>query len=300
MPYDPSTSRTDPGICLRLSPDFNIGTNRATVQQCYDQILEDLQTALDLLPSTSSYKTQPSKWAANALFARIYLAMRNYSKAFSYADACLLQNGVLTDYNTLNLSSFNISNTLLDEDIFHTSLVGYYLLGRTRAIIDSTLYNSYNQNDLRKTLFFFPTNGSFRFRGSYDYNNNKFSGLATDEIYLIRAECNARAGNVVAAMNDLNTLLIKRWSNNGSWVPFTATDADDALRKILIERRKELIFRGLRWTDLRRFNKEDAFKKTLTRIINGITYTLTPNNIKYAVPIPPTEVQLSGISQNPR
>jgi hypothetical protein len=173
------------------------------------------------LPATATYKTQPSKWAVKALFARIYLALRNYSKAYFYANACLSQSGILTDYNTLGLASFNISNTFLEEEIFHTSMNTYSLATRTRAFIDSNLYNSYDANDLRKTLFFFmSTTGLPQFRGSYDYVGNKFSGLATDEIYLIRAECNARNGNTVAAMDDLNTLLIKRWKNNGSWGPF--------------------------------------------------------------------------------
>jgi starch-binding outer membrane protein, SusD/RagB family len=301
MPYDSLTANTDLGICIRLSTDFNSASARATVQQSYDQILLDLQTALDLLPATPTVKTQPSKWAANALFARIYLALRNYSKASLYANACLSQSSTLTDYNTLGLSTFNISNTFLEEEIFHTSMNTYSLATRTRAFIDSNLYNSYDPNDLRKTLFFIMSStGLPQFRGSYDYVGNKFSGLATDEIYLIRAECNARNGNTAAAMDDLNTLMIKRWKNNGSWVPFAATDANDALKKVLSERRKELILRGLRWTDLRRLNKEAAFKKTLTRIINGTTYTLPPNDIKYAVPIPLSEIQLSGIPQNPR
>src|SRR5215831_17550387 len=183
LPYDSLTADNDLGVCLRLSTDFNIRFGRASVQQCYAQILEDLQTALELLPATSAYKTQPSKWAANALLARIYLGMRKYSKAFLHADACLIQNNVLTDYNSLNLATFNISNSFLEEDIFHTSMIGYTILTRNRAIIDSNLYNSYNQNDLRKTLFFFPLNGTFRFRGSYEYISSKFTGLATDEIY---------------------------------------------------------------------------------------------------------------------
>ena len=301
MPYDSLTANSEPGICLRLNSDFNNSSTRATLKQCYDQILQDLHLALDLLPSTPTYKTQPSQWAANALFARIYLAMRNYSKAYLYANACLSQSGVLTDYNNLNLTTFNISNMFLEEEIFHTSMNTYSLATRTRAIIDSNLYNSYDQNDLRKMLFFFTSSsGMPLFRGSYDYAGNKFSGLATDEIYLIRAECNARNGNAVSAMDDLNTLLIKRWKNNGTWTPYTAIGANDALAKVLTERRKELLLRGLRWTDLKRLNKEDAFKKTLTRIINGVTYTLAPNDIKYAVPIPLSEIQLNGIQQNPR
>jgi len=301
MPYDSATANSDPGICLRLATDFQNKSTRATVQQCYDQILQDLQMALNLLPSTATYKTQPSKWAANALFARIYLAIRNYSKAYLYANACLSQSGILTDYNTLGLSTFNISNSFLEEEIFHTSMNTYSLATRTRAFIDSSLYNSYDPNDLRKTLYFFMSSTSMpQFRGSYDYAGNKFSGIATDEIYLIRAECNARNGNTIGAMDDLNTLLIKRWKNNGTWIPFAATDANDALKKILSERRKELVLRGLRWSDLRRLNKETAFKKTLTRIINGTTHTLAPNDIKYAVPIPLSEIQLNGIPQNPR
>jgi hypothetical protein len=303
MPYDSATANTDPGICLRLTADFNIPSTRATVQQCYNQILEDLQIALDLLPATATYKTQPSKWATNALFARIYLAMRNYAKAFTYSQACLSQNSILTDYNTLSPSSTNISTTFLDEDIFHSTMVNWSINTRNNAIIDSTLYNSYSANDLRKMRFFFLTNNKPYFKGSYDYKSTKFSGLATDEIYLIRAECNARLGNTTAAMTDLNNLLRTRWlkiSGTSTYVDQFAADPNDALMKILVERRKELIFRGLRWTDLRRFNKEPALKKTLTRIIKGVTYTLLPNDVKYAVPIPPTEIQLSGIPQNPR
>jgi hypothetical protein len=68
----------------------------------------------------------------------------------------------------------------------------------------------------------------------------------------------------------------------------------------LLERRKELCFRGLRWQDLRRLNKEPEYAKTLTRKIDGITYTLPPNDPKYVFPIPPNVIALSGMQQNPR
>ena len=74
----------------------------------------------------------------------------------------------------------------------------------------------------------------------------------------------AGQSTLAAAMNDLNTLLQARWAA-GSFTALTATDGQDALRQILMERRKELLFRGLRWTDLRRLNKDPGTAVTLYR-----------------------------------
>jgi hypothetical protein len=118
-------------------------------------------------------------------------------------------------------------------------------------------------------------------------------------LYLIRAECYARAGNISSAMSDLNTLLKTRWVS-GTYTDMTATTADEALGKVLIERRKELLMRGQRWTDLRRLNKDSRFAVTLQRVINGTTYTLPPNDLRYTLLIPYNVIQISGIQQNPR
>jgi hypothetical protein len=72
-----------------------------------------------------------------------------------------------------------------------------------------------------------------------------------------------------------------------------------ALDTVLAERRKELAFRGIRWSDLRRLNQED-WNITLTRNLNGTPYTLPPNSKLYTLPIPPDVIQESGIAQNPR
>jgi len=101
-------------------------------------------------------------------------------------------------------------------------------------------------------------------------------------------------------MRDLNTLLQNRW-RAGVFTPVTATDADDALGKILAERRKELLFRGLRWTDLRRLNKEPRRALTLTRTVNGQVYTLLPNDVRYVYAIPSNVLSFNpDMPQNPR
>ena len=127
-----------------------------------------------------------------------------------------------------------------------------------------------------------------------------FAGIATNEVYLIRAESLARLGQKDAAMQVLNALLVKRW-RTGTYVPLVAVDAEDALKKILVERRKEVPFHAnLVWEDLRRLNKDSRFARTLTRVIAGVTYTLAPNDKRYTLPIPDLEIQLTGIPQNER
>jgi hypothetical protein len=304
-PYIESSASTDLGIPIRLTANVNDISIRSTVQQTYDQILSDLHSAETLLannqtPSSQLTKTRATVAAVFAMYARTYLAMSNYTKALSYSDSCLSLYNSLMDFTILSTSSPNpITNNPFNPEVifFATSINGG--LGGI-AIIDSMLYQSYTANDLRRVIFFTTTTGNPTYKGSYSASNGAlFAGLATDEIYLIRAECNARAGNTVLAMNDLNTLLRKRWAT-GTFVDYTAANAASALNQILVERRKELIFRTIRWTDLRRLNLDPQFAVTLSRNLNGQIYTFPPNDQKYVFAIPDAEIQLSGIQQNPR
>ena len=291
----------EPGIPLRLNADPNAKSVRAGLQETYVQILSDLHTAAGYLPVVPLYKLRPSKPATYALLSRVYLVMQDYSHALLYADSCLKLYDSLLDYNTLNATASYPIPGLNKEVLFQASLVND--LFSNKVIVDTNLYKSYNVNDLRLKMFFKTnTNGGMQFVGTYTGGTastfNFFAGLATDEVYLTRAECFARAGNITAAMNDLNALMIKRFKT-GTFVPFTAANTSEALNLILQERRKETPFRGLRWLDLRRLNSEGA-NIVLTRNINNEMYTLQPNSPRYVLPIPPDIIGFTGISQNER
>lgn len=306
-PYNANTAGADLGIPLRLESDITIPASRSTVQQTYDQIVGDFLLAKDLLPAKGLFKSRASKYAVFALLARLYLNIEDYPKAFENANACLQIDNTLMDFNSLSTTATFIGDYKVNpEVIFHETGLNYSFIN-TRCLIDNDLYNSYVANDLRKSIFFRVSGTNISFKGNYNSKASSilpdeiFLGPATDEMYLIRSECNARAGKVAEAMKDLNDLLKTRWkkvAGISTYIDQTATNADDALVKILGERRKELILRGQRWADLRRLNRDERFKITLKRTIGGNTYTLEPNSYKYTFPIPDDVIQQSGMPQN--
>jgi starch-binding outer membrane protein, SusD/RagB family len=297
-PYSLDSSSHDWGIALRLTSDFNIPSKRATVKQSFEQLISDAKQAAALLDTTSLVKTRPCKTAAYALLARTYLYMSEYASALLYADSALALQPALLDYKTLNASAARPIPVFNAEVIFH-STYGTTNLLNVYAKVDTNLYRSYQQPDLRRTVFFSTApDGTRAFKGSYDGSARLFNGLATDELYLIRAECYARAGNTAEAMNNLNTLMSKRWS--GAFTPFMASDPNQALQLILAERRKELLFRNIRWSDLKRLNKEPQFEVTIKRKIGTKEYFLAPNDLRYQLPLPVAVIQQTGMPQNPR
>jgi hypothetical protein len=297
--YALSTASTDLGLPLRTSSDINLSVSRSSVQQTYDQIINDLLTAASLLPNSPLYPTRPSRPAVFGLLARTYLAQENYAKAALYADSCLQIQSSLLDFNTLTKTSTNPIPRFNKEVIFQYTLVSEGAFRTNVLIVDPGLYQSFAANDLRTAIYFTTVPGGVSFKGSYNGTLLFFGGLATDEMYLIRAECYARAGNTLAAMGDLNTLLQARWKT-GTYVNMVAATPDIALAMVLNERRKELCFRGLRWTDLQRLNKDPGFQIVISRTVSGQAYTLPPNSLKYVFPLDGIEIQLGGLLQNPR
>lgn len=297
-PYNISTAEADLGIPLRLKADINEPTVRAGLKAGYDQVISDLTNAKDLLRPLPSVKTEPSKASATALLARIYLTMQDYDKALISANESLQVYNSLIDFNTLNAAATNPFVTFNDETTFYSEQTLFSIINNSG--INPIVFNSYHANDLRSSVFYKRNaNGTYSFKGSYTGNILLFSGTSTNELYLIRAECNARAGNINDAVTDLNTLLIKRYKS-GTYIPLQSLPRDPMVNLVLQERRKELVFRSLRWQDLRRLNLDPRYAITLSRLVNNQTYVLAPNDKRYIFPIPNYIISSTGIQQNPR
>jgi tetratricopeptide (TPR) repeat protein len=299
--YSPQTFN-DPGIPLRKVTNPDTPSVRATVKETYDCITTDLIAATQLLPHDPDpfHKNRPSKPTVFALLARTYLFMGDYQQANLYADSCLQLYPVLNDYNNFD-TTINPFILIKDEILYETNILSTAdVLYKDKYYADSTLYSMYDDSDHRKDLYFTINGGGIpAFRYSKTGTQFRFSGIGVDEVYLTRAECYARTGQIRPAMDALTTLLRKRYVN-GIYNPPPVTSASAALELILKERRKELPAQGLRWMDIRRLNRETP-SITLKRVAEGKEYFLPAGDKKFILPIPPGVITGNpGMPQNPR
>lgn len=304
-PYDEPAASNDLGLPIRLDYDVSMPVARSSLKETYSQILRDLREAEILLPLEPGHQFRPGKAAAKALLARVSLHMEDYHTALAYADGALQFSHSLLDFNTLDT---NARQLFADrpygngnpEVIFFAHDNNVSLVSDSRLNVDSVLYGLYEANDLRKPAYFFHTpDGRTSFKGSYRGAGTYFTGLAVDELYLIRAECLARLGQLDSSADAINELLKHRYAK-GKNQPVAFQDQSTALDIVMREKRKELFLRGTRWDDLRRWNKHSETATTLYRVVAGKRYELRPDDPRWVWPLPDNEVELSGLRQNTR
>ena len=295
--YSKETANTTLGIPCPISPDVNQTFKRLSLQETYNLIFSDLHISLELLPAIASFTTQPSKASSYALLSRLYLITGEYDKALRMADEALFINSSLLDYNEINTEldrPFPLPMINPNPEILYYTIGPTTFTSNVSTFVDSSLFKLYDAGDLRKKLFF---NSSLNYKGSYTGGVTPFLGLATDEIYLIKAECHARLNEIENSLGAINQFASKRYSSK-EFVEISETDPQELLKYILLERRRELIGRGITWMDLRRLNKETVHARSLKRIVDGKTFTLNPGDKRYIMKIPTDEIAASGIEQN--
>lgn len=298
--YDKQTASTDLGIPLRLSDDFNIKSERASVESCYNQILKDLELAVQLLPDFQDNSHAPSKSAAFILMSWVHLIMQDFENASGYAEKSLGINAHLLDYTYYNAAENYPFETGNDEVVFTVASGNLGLLGYWNAKMDTSLFQFYSDNDLRKSLFFGKnSDGSAFFKGSYTGGNGLFMGLTTVDAYLNNAESLVRMNQVHNGLSYLEKLMKMRYPE-GEMPELPYESAQRALELILEERRKEFVMRDSRWIDIKRLNKFAQNNIILNRALGELKVELRPNDNRYALPLPQEIIELTGMPQNPR
>ena len=308
--YDVRTAESDPGVPLILDEDISKkNLVRASVKDVYAQIQSDLQTALPNLPMQAKGNAfRASKAAGYGVLAKMYLYMGNYAKALKAANAVLEMNNSLLDlkkYAVVKAQS-SIGRTNVPQDIDNPENIyikfAPYVYGLSSKVFGSDeLISLFSEDDMRLQVYFtknfrnIPTD-------KYVWAPYLRANLAVSspEIYLIAAECEAREGSIERAIALINKLRDNRIKNNTDIV---ATDRNDALQKVLEERRRELAMSGMvRYIDLKRLNQESQFAKTVTHFTGEGTFSLEPNSPLYVLPIPAKVMRFNknSMQQNER
>lgn len=308
--YDVRTAESDPGVPLILDEDISKkNLVRASVKDVYAQIQSDLQTALPNLPMQAKGNAfRASKAAGYGVLAKMYLYMGNYAEALKAANEVLEINNSLLDlkkYAVVKPQS-SIGRTNVPQDIDNPENIyikfAPYVYGLSSKVFGSDeLISLFSEDDMRLQVYFtknfrnIPTD-------KYVWAPYLRANLAVSspEIYLIAAECEAREGSIERAIALINKLRDNRIKNNTDIV---ATDRNDALQKVLEERRRELAMSGMvRYIDLKRLNQESQFAKTVTHVTGEGTFSLEPNSPLYVLPIPAKVMRFNknSMQQNER
>ncbi|WP_437920422.1 RagB/SusD family nutrient uptake outer membrane protein [Sphingobacterium sp. LRF_L2] len=302
--YSPATADEDFGLPLRLEADVTIRSVRSSLRQTYQQIMDDLLDAVELLPANAAAKSRPTENAARLLLAKVYIDMENYDKGLVQLDAMGDLPLLLIDFNGLSKTAtypfsadYGATNT---EMLFFCYVANFTIMNSTRMNVEEDLLGLYEINDLRKTVYYLKhSQGNIYYRGSYLGMNQYFLGLSIPDALLLKAECLARTNRLEEASALLFSLQRSRFSTDATVNRFSFASIEEAVATVIMERRRELAFQGQRWSDLRRFNKEGVHAVTLSREIDGTVYTLAPNSDRYVWRIPDEVITLSGIEQNP-
>ncbi|MBV2227194.1 MAG: RagB/SusD family nutrient uptake outer membrane protein [Sphingobacterium mizutaii] len=306
-PYNGNTSSSALGLPLRTDYDVSVKYSRSTLKEVYDLILNDLHHAEEVNLDSDLNIYLPGRLAVKALLARVYLQIGKYEKAEHYSISVLKEKSDLVDYNLLNGnledyydSHFNTLGKNNPAIIFYSQQSLSGIISESMKM-DTTFIESLHDSDLRKEIYFFDReDGAKIYVGSYcGYGVSRmFTGLSTEEMMLIAAECLARKGDHQLAKDALKPLLKVRFRDGK--IPDDMETEADVLGLVLKERKKELFMRGIFWDDARRLNLEGKYTFIFKRNLEDKEYVLAPNDKRWTWPIPTNEVTNNNLQQNER
>ncbi|MFD2968740.1 RagB/SusD family nutrient uptake outer membrane protein [Sphingobacterium bambusae] len=300
--YDPATAAREGGIAYMDKLDFENLPQKSTVEEVYQKILTDLRLAeeLDALHDLPQVVTRPSKAFLYAVKAEVFRTMRRYEDAIVAADKALTYNNNLEDHrpfiatgiavrtnrtasdnillaaDKLNNPTFRVVSIEVMEKYFEK---GYILKDYTSTYSYTT--GGVNYSELNGTQFAFA--GALMFYAN-GYQQNA-AGMTVSDLYFIKAESLIRLGRYVDAMTLLNYVKERRF-HPSDYVPYVATDEQQAMAVFKKLSRLEFLFTWKNYVNIKRWNTEDRYKETITRTINGKVYSLSPQSPLWIFPFP--------------
>ena len=310
--YNPATAVNDSGIILMTEDkDIQTAQSKSTVEEVYQQILKDINEAIDLngLPEVAVNKMRFGKPAAYAVKALTLLNMQKWDEAEEAAKQALAIKGadIVNNYNTQYLGTtqgYLIGGTYpvidrgekgTDEDYFTT--IGYEFYN---CYTPTTMANFEDGHAYKEKVSNFSmaydymidpsekTLGETGFNISYDFNSRwNDGGLRSPQMYLAIAECETHKGNYDIAMEYLDKVRVNRIAPE-KYQPLkgTVSTAIEAIKHVKQVTMNEDILCSNIFIDKKRWNQLDGWKQDYSRTLAGKTYTIKPDSKMWIFPFP--------------
>ena len=316
--YNPKTAETTPGIPYLMEDwDISIPPEKWTVKQVYDQIVADCDAAIETnaLPVKNVNQMRWSKACPYAIKAWALVGMQRFDEAETAAKEALKINGTVTNYWSAPYTASRMPymppmnpcyyvNRIpfgCEEDLFHTYTQLIFNPMRTpeceakleaghtalvRMPTDIMLFGNNPMMGMGRSMtgLAYPVIGGMGTGAGSSWNTY---GLKTTHMYLIAAECAIRKDRIDEAMGYLDAIRVNRIDPE-LYAPLKGAVAGktDAIARLKQTALGENLFSPYNFVERKRWNQLDDMKETLTRDLNGTTFTLTPENKLWVFPFP--------------
>lgn len=318
------------------SGDLSSYPDRSTLKDTYDLIESDLKKAYDGLKAFEAKDNSQVKPMANylssytveAMQARVALVKGDYDTAYEKSTD-VINSGIYTLSTVDNFANMWTNDTN-DEIIFQPfesvdelgSSIGSIILNVSGNNINadyiplSYIYDLYEDDDVRFDTYFtiwklniegsdypsyvfnkYPGNPALR-TGEQNNFANKMKPFRLAEQYLIAAESAVfKSTQDLSKASEYLTTLLDNRVDGGSILTGNYTNQSAIFNAIKIERLKELIGEGFRFSDLRRWKQgftRDASRPEYSPLEDvivgaGASLSYTDDDYRFTWPIPKTE-----------
>lgn len=314
--YNYTPGGTHPGVAYIKTDDWTDAVKgRQSVAEVYQEMIQDVQNAYQLLPQTAISTLCPSKTTAQAILSRLYLFKEDYTASKNQALETLKKTGLLSIQMGYPDNVYKLLPQAQTETLFQLpplkfivsgipNYAGIYLGRYLRipsyvATIDIANLLTANSNDVRSKWITTPGNGNkmvtkfpIDIVGTGDESWQYYQCvIRSSEVCLNAAESYARLNMEDSARYYLH-LLRSRADVQAKPISVGGSALLDSIKQ---ERRKELSFEGFRMFDLQRW------KQSVNRTDPSMpdAKTLPYPSDKAISPLPLLDVKLYGLSQNP-
>lgn len=295
---------------------------RSTVEEVYQQILNDLQEAEQLLPNQTD-NGYINYFANKAILSRVYMTMGKYEEALLAAEE-IIESGVYTLYSNSNWvnswqsqygseSIFEITLAKDQGDLGAGSLGFYYLRSQEDNALGNFTASDYfidrlaeDEEDVRWGIFtedeLDRQAACYKYVGSIDkdgdgkenYTAVNVKVIRLSEVYLNAAESALKKSSPDAAKAAAYLNEIRKRSPNLT----AATASTVSEQMILDEKSKELYGEGQRYWDMIRTNQTITFNDEHVGVaLQHREKSIDRTFYKTILPIPKTELDANPALQ---